>query len=148
MSTFVPCSRGERHPHPTAVRDAQLQSPKALGPDHLPHRGGGEQCEREGGGAADVVHSHQNHTGPTEECQGTSSSQPPHSAAAAGLKLNNVCLFPAGVPSCPSTSRCHHATLRDADESQLARAGEEQLKEVLSQTRESSQCLLVTLCCC
>lgn len=29
-----------------------------------------------------------------------------------------------GVPGCPSTARCHDATLHDTDESQLARAGE------------------------
>lgn len=29
-----------------------------------------------------------------------------------------------GVPGCPSSARCHNATLHDTDESQLARAGE------------------------
>lgn len=61
-------SCSERHPHPPAVGDAQLFSPEALGPHHLPHRGGCDQCERQGGRAADVVHGHQSHTGPTEEC--------------------------------------------------------------------------------
>lgn len=61
-------SGGERHTHPTAVGDAQLHTPKALGPHYLPHRGGCEQCEWQGGGATDVVHSHQSHTGSTEEC--------------------------------------------------------------------------------
>lgn len=41
------------------------------------------------------------------------------------LKLNNVvvvlcCCFFVGIPCRSSTSRCHHATLRDADQSQLA----------------------------
>lgn len=67
------CSGGQRNPHSTKVGDAQLYSPKAPGPYHLSNRGGCEQCEWQRGTAADVVHSHQNHTGPREECQGMSS---------------------------------------------------------------------------
>ena len=47
-----------------------------------------------------------------------------------------------GVPGRPPTSRCHHATLHDADQSQLARAGEKQYKETKVRS-ESSQYLCV-----
>lgn len=68
LFTQLNYSGGERYTHSTTVGDAQLHSPKALGPHHLPHRGGCQLCEWQGGGTADVVHSHQNHTGPTAQC--------------------------------------------------------------------------------
>lgn len=60
-------------PPPCTVGDAQVYSPPAFGPYHLPNRGGGEQCWWEGDWRADVVYCHQDHTGPTEKCEGQNS---------------------------------------------------------------------------